>query len=218
MKKLLTSLFIVFSVFLLSPQLSIAATPAPATTAAESTSESQQSAEGTEHAEEKADDSIVGMFGINWKLFIAQLINFGIVLFVLWKWVWKPVTSNMEARTKKIEDSLLNADQINKDKEEFEQWRNTEMTKARTEATEIISTAKQQAEKVKAEILESAKTEQAAVIDRAQQELTQQKVKMLEEAQGELANLVIAASEKLIRSKLDSKSDQKLINQALKDL
>ncbi len=211
MKKLLTSLFIAFSVLLIPAQISFAATPTDAATT-EATSESE------DHSKEVVDDSIVGMFGINWKLFIAQLINFGIVLFVLWKWVWKPVTSNMEARTKKIEDSLLNADQITKDKEEFDSWRNTEMTKARQEATEIISSAKTQAEAVKAEVIEQTKAEQQDIIDRAQLELAQQKTKMLQEAQGELAEIVVAASEKLLRSKLDSKADQKLINQALKDI
>lgn len=170
------------------------------------------------YAAEEASSEIVGLFGLDWKLFLAQLINFGIVLFVLWKWVWKPVTSNMEARTKKIEDSLKHADQINKDKDEFTTWRNQEMAKTRQEAAEIIGTAKQQAESAKAEILKKTKAEQQTMLERNQQELTQQKTKMLQEAQGELANLVISASEKLLRSKLDNKTDQKLINQALKDL
>lgn len=197
MKKIVIFLFILFSLLAFSPELSFAAETA---------------------AESATDESIVGMFGINWKLFIAQLINFGIVLFVLWKWVWKPVTNNMEARTKKIEDSLKNADEITREKEEFATWRTEEMSKARQEATEIINTAKQQAESVQAKILEKAKAEQQAILERNEQELNQQKTKMLQEAQNELASLVVSASEKLLRSKLDSKTDQKLINQALKDL
>ncbi len=214
MKKFLFSLVILSSLVLAVPQFSFASEPSAVTTKTQVTTE----AESQVTTEPAADESIVGMFGLNWKLFLGQLINFGIVLFVLWKWVWKPVTSNMEARTKKIEDSLKNADQIDKDKAEFATWRTQEMSKARQEATDIISTAKQQAETVKTEILDKAKMEQQAMLERNQQKLIQQKTKMLQEAQGELANLVVSASEKLLRSKLDSKTDQKLINQALKDL
>lgn len=211
MKKLLLAFVILTSTVLFVPQFSIAA---------ETASNSEvTTTESADHSEETTDDdSIVGMFGINWKLFLAQLINFGIVLFVLWKWVWKPVTSNMEARTKRIEDSLMNADKISKDKEEFETWRTEEMGRARQEATEIISTAKLQAETVKTEVISQTKEEQQSLLERTQLELNQQKTKMLQEAQGELANLVISASEKLLRNKLDTKTDQKLINQALKDI
>lgn len=216
MKKFLLSIIVVSGLIAAVPQVSFAVETNSQTTTSEIMSTSDTATEPAHEAE--ADDSIVGMFGLNWKLFLAQLVNFGIVLFVLWKWVWKPVTSNMEARTKKIEDSLLNADQITKDKEEFDSWRNTEISKARQEAMEIINTAKQQAEVVKTEVVEQTKAEQQSIIERAQQELEQQKVKMLQEAQGELAEIVVRASEKLLRSKLDSKTDQKLINQALKEV
>lgn len=217
MKKFLLSIIVIAGLIALVPQVSFAVETNSKTTTSEVVSTSDTATTEAGH-EAEADSSIVGMFGLNWKLFLAQLVNFAIVLFVLWKWVWKPVTSNMEARTKKIEDSLLNADQLNKDKREFDAWRDAEMSKARQEATEIINTAKQQAETVKTEVVEQTKAEQQSLIDRAEQELVQQKVKMLQEAQGELAEIVVMASEKLLRSKLDSKADQKLINQALKDV
>lgn len=166
----------------------------------------------------EGDTSLIGLFGINWKLFLAQLINFGIVLFVLWKWVWKPVTSGMEERTRKIEESLLNADQITKEKEEFEVWKESEMTKARQEATAIISDAKNQAEATKTDILEKTKQEQQALLDKSIKEMEQQKQKAVADAKSELSELVISAAEKLLRGKIDKKADQKLISQAVKEL
>lgn len=219
MKKTLYTLLL--AVFLFSASVSLApqvfaATEAPTAVTAENASHSDEVATDAEHSEE-LDPGVVGLFGLNWKLFLAQLINFGIVLFVLWKWVWKPVTSGMEARTKKIEDSLNNADRITKEKEEFEVWKNAEMTKARTEATAIISGAKTDAEQVKNQILEKTKQEQQEIVAKTQAELNNQKTKVLAEAQSEIAGLVVQATEKLLRSKLDTKTDQKLINSALKE-
>jgi len=50
--------------------------------------------------------------GIQWTKLIPQLFNFGIVLFVLWKWAYKPVFIMLEARQKKIAESVANAEKI----------------------------------------------------------------------------------------------------------
>jgi F-type H+-transporting ATPase subunit b len=209
MKKLLVLLFILSGLALAAPQFSYASEPTSQSTTAESSTEE-------EHATTEEDSSVVGMFGLDWKLFIAQLINFAIVLFVLWKWVWKPVTANMEARTKKIEDSLNDAGRIKKEKEQFEVWKADEMTKTRAEASAIIAEAKQSALQAQAQVLEQSKQEQQALINRTQAELLNQKAKVLAEAQSEIAHLVVSSTEQLLRKKLDSKADQKLITELLK--
>ncbi len=170
--------------------------------------------EHTTEAEEK-DAGVIGLFGLNWKLFLAQLVNFAIVLFVLWKWVFKPVVAGMDARTKKIEDSLNTADKVNKEREEFDQWKAKEMVSARHEATAIIAAAKTTATQTKDQILEQAKLEQQQILDQSKAELELQKQKTLEEAKASIADLVVQSTEKLLRAKLDGKTDAKLIKTVL---
>jgi len=50
--------------------------------------------------------------GIQWTKLIPQLFNFGIVLLVLWKFAYKPVFAMLDARQKKIAESVANADKI----------------------------------------------------------------------------------------------------------
>ncbi len=184
-----------------------AAAEAPATTEAEHTTEP-----ATEHDE---STDVIGLFGLNWKLFLAQLVNFAIVLFVLWRWVFKPVVSGMEARTKKIEDSLNTADKVNAERDEFEQWKAKEMVNARHEATAIITEAKITATQTKDQIIEQTKQEQQQILNQSKTELELQKQKTLEEAQSSIADLVIQSTEKLLRAKLDGKTDAKLIKTVL---
>jgi len=155
------------------------------------------------------------MFGLDIKLFIAQLINFAIVLFVLWKWVFKPVAKAMTERTAKIEKSLADAKQITEDKETFETWKNAEISKVRTEAAQIITEAKTEAETTRQEILDKAKQEQAALIAQTQIRLEQEQQKALSAAKEQLADIVVTATEKIIKDKLTDKKDQELIKQAL---
>ena len=166
------------------------------------------------HAEK--DTGIVGMFGLNWKLFLAQLVNFGIILFVLWKWVFGPVTKGLSDRTEKIESSLADAEKIAKDRETFDTWKQGEIGTVRTEASAIITAAKLDAEALKQSTLEQTKADQAKLIASAQTKLEQEKQAMLESVKGELAELVVSATSAVLKQKLDPKKDGALIEEALK--
>lgn len=164
----------------------------------------------------EADPGIVGMFGLNWKLFIAQLINFSIVLFVLWKWVFKPVTKGLSERTEKIEESLQEADRIAKDRETFDSWKQGEISTVRTEAAAIITQAKQTAEALKIETLKTTSDEQTKLIEQAKTRLAQEKSTMIDSAKTELADIVVQATSTILKAKLDPAKDKELIKDALK--
>lgn len=168
-----------------------------------------------EHAEE-ADPGIVGMFGLNWKLFLAQLVNFGIVLFVLWKWVFKPVTKGLSDRTEKIEGSLVEAERIMKDRETFESWKQGEMGTVRTEASAIIAAAKQTAEELKASTLKTTTEEQTRLVEQTKERMAQEKTAMIESAKSELADIVVHATSTILKAKIDPTKDKALIDDALK--
>lgn len=185
-----------------------------ANVATESAAESSEPV--AEHAEE--DTGVIGLFGLNWKLFLAQLVNFAIILFILWRFVFNPVIKGMQDRTKKIEDSLNDSDRIEKEKTEFETWKQAEMSKARSEAGVIIGQAKETAEVTKQNILEQAKQEQNALVERTKQQLETEKQKIVSEAKAEIASMVVASTEKILKTKLDSKTDAKLITESLKGI
>src|SRR3990167_8006954 len=106
----------------------------------------------------------IGSLGINLKLFIAQLINFGIILLVLWKWVFTPVAKKLTERTEKIEKSLNDADRITKEKEDFGKWKETEMVRVRSQSAAIVAAAEMQAQKAKAEIEKQTKENQEKIV------------------------------------------------------
>lgn len=165
---------------------------------------------------EEVDPGVIGMFGINWKLFLAQLVNFGIVLLVLWKFVWKPVTSGLSERSEKIEQSLLEAQKITEDRLTFDSWKQGEMAEVRKEAAGIITEAKQQAEQLKAETVRATAAEQSRVIEQAQKRLEQEKATMLESAKSELADIVVQATSTILKEKMNPEKDKELISEALK--
>jgi F-type H+-transporting ATPase subunit b len=169
-------------------------------------------------ATDTASAGIAGMFGLNAKLFLAQLINFGIILLVLWKWVFPPVTKALEARSKKIEQALKDAEKVAQEKLSFESWKTEEISKIRTEASQIVNQAKTDAETVRAGLLAKAKLEQEKIVEQGREQLKAEQARGLAEARQELAGLVVAASQKILRGKLDEKTDKELIKEALKEI
>ncbi len=160
----------------------------------------------------------IGTLGINLKLFLAQLVNVGIALVILWKWVFTPVAKKLQERTERIEKSLKDAKNIDQEKQDFAKWKEIEMTKVRSQATAIVAAAESQASKAKQQILEQAKQEQAKVVEQTKQQVDQEKLRAVQEAKSELADLVTVTAEKIIRQKLDSKKDEELIKEMLKSI
>jgi F-type H+-transporting ATPase subunit b len=160
----------------------------------------------------------IAALGLNVKLFAAQLINFAVVLFVLWKWVFTPVAKNLEARTKRIENSLADAQNIDKQKIEFSQWKDKEMAEARKQAAEIIAKSEKETTAIKQKALDQTKLEQEHLITQAKQQIGQEKDQSLKDIKSEVADMVTNAAEKILKQKLDGKQDEKLIHDYLKPL
>ena len=55
-------------------------------------------------------EEIIKTFHIDWKLLIAQAVNFAIVVFALYKFAYKPLLKTMNERTAKIEQGLKDAE------------------------------------------------------------------------------------------------------------
>ncbi len=217
MKRYFSILIISLALFNFGAFTVQASTPATTTTAVTTSTETAPTETETPHEESVVEDEgIVGMFGLNWKLFLAQLVNFGIVLFVLWKWVFKPVTKGLSDRTEKIEGSLVEAERIMKDRETFESWKQGEMSTVRTEATAIITQAKETAESLKADTLKTTADEQNNLIEQAKKRLEQEKTAMMESAKSELADIVVQATSTILKTKIDPVKDKQLIDDALK--
>lgn len=173
----------------------------------------------TEAAKTEAETGgVLGTLGINWKLFIAQLVNFSIVMWVLWKFVFGPIGRKLEERRQKIDRALKDAADVEKQKTEFEAWREEEMRKTRTEAAEVVSGAQKEALLVREKLLTETKLEQEKLGAQAKEQIKAEQEKSISEIKSQVAELVTMATEKVLKQKLDAKHDQELIKKSIESL
>ena len=161
-------------------------------------------------------DQLVSTFHIDWKLMLAQLVNFIIVLGVLYKFAYKPILKVLNDRTIKIEKGLKDAEIAQKKMEEIVIKEKEVMTEARREAQKILTEAESRGKKSQDEMVAEAKVKIDKTVEEAKNKIESEKAKMIQEVKTEISGLVVSATEKILGEKIDAKKDSELINQAIK--
>ena len=161
-------------------------------------------------------DSFIQTFHIDWKIIIAQSINFVIVLGVLYFFALKPIKklmSEREARIRKgILDAKTNAETLTNTKKEYD----AVIMKAKEEALSLFQQGKRDANIKKIEMLKDAEKEVNNMILNGKKVLISEKNKMIEEAKQEIVSLVVKATEKLLKSEYNETFDENTIDQIKK--
>lgn len=158
---------------------------------------------------------VLGKLGIDWKLLIAQAVNFLILLFVLKRYAYKPLVSALEARTKKIEQGLKDAEASQVKLQGVIEEEKKILSAAREEARSILVEAEGSAKKRDAMMLDETRQKIDRMIAEADTHLAENQAKLLREAKAELANVVLLATEKVLQNKVDVKIDEAVIKQSL---
>jgi F-type H+-transporting ATPase subunit b len=161
-------------------------------------------------------ESLVSIFHIDFKLFLAQLINFAIIFFVLYKFAFKPIAKIMQERTTTIEKSLADAKEVEQKLTETNVEQTRILNEAKKDALAIVEKADQSAEANKQKLIEKTKVEVAAIIAGEKAKIAQEKEESLQELKQEIAGLVILAVEKVIKEKMTDGKDKELIEGIIK--
>ena len=160
-------------------------------------------AEGAAHAEAATGISkIIQDFGISWPFFLAQVVNFSVVAFILWKFAFKPVLATLDERQKKIADGLKYAEEMKAKLDATQQESAVILKKASADATRLIDEARKTAKDFLDKQMLEATAKAADVNVKAQQAIALEHKKMLADARSEIACLVVVTTERVLAKKL----------------
>lgn len=175
------------------------------------------------HAETQVESenpitAIAGQFGLNGQIFVAQLINFAIVLVILWLFVYKPVIRMLDERKEKIEKSVRQADEIEKRMDELEKERDQILTAARKEAMTIAEKANEAGEARRDEILSAAKREVERVIVKGKAQLAQEKEMMMRELRKDIVDIALKATARILEDQVDERKSASLAEEVVRKM
>lgn len=160
---------------------------------------------------------LLDKLGIDWRLLIAQLVNFLILILILYKFLYRPLLKILEDRKEKIEKGLRDAEQLGVELEKTKELQAEEIKKAKIEAREIIEEAGKRAEAAGAETKQKTKAEVEKLITVAKNQMIAEKEKMMNEVKKETVEMVLAVAEKVIGKSMDAKAQKNLIEETLQE-
>lgn len=145
-------------------------------------------------------------------LIFWKALTFLLLLYVLYKFAWGPITNALEEREETIDSSIKRAEKALAEAKQIQADNEKARREAEQKAQQIMREARESAETLRAEERESVRAEIQQMRDQAQQEIEREKQSALDELRAEVADLAIQAAEKILDENLDAKRQHKLVD------
>jgi F-type H+-transporting ATPase subunit b len=198
--------------------------PLATTAAGDGHAESPQSVEAL-LGEKPAEDSILDTFraifekfDVTWPTLIAQMINFILVAFILYRFAVKPVMATLDERQQKIAEGLQYAEEMKDQLAATERERSEKVQEAVAEAQRILGETREQAKEMIEAKTQEAAAQAEAIIRKASEATELERKKMLSEVRQEVARLVVETSAKVLSRELSVDEKSTYSNAAAKEL
>jgi len=158
---------------------------------------------------------LIHALGIEWPVLIAQIVNFAILLFVLQRFVYKPIIRMLDERRENARLALEREQHAEARMHSTDAEREQILDMARKESVALLEAARRDGEELKRKFLESAKEEAVRLRGEAEKRLRDERARILVEVKGELGTLVVDTIERSLGDVLDARAQGKMVEQAL---
>ncbi len=161
---------------------------------------------------------ILNQFGVQPVLLAAQVVNFLILLFILKKFLYKPILKVLDQRRKTIADSLKNAEEIEKKLLLTEEEKEKILAKTSLEAQKLIDETKKEIELMKEEGQNQAQQLAEQIIKKGEESAKAGVEKMRQEMMSNMAEIVGMVSEKVAKGAFDKKKQKEIVEREVRNL
>ena len=155
--------------------------------------------------------------GIHFPSLAIYLVNFVLVLVLLYMFAYKPILKLMDERAERIRESLEAADLARQEAASSQEAIQEQITEARREGQRIMDQTREAADRFRTEEMDKARVEAEAFVERAKADIARERDTALQEVRASFGDLAITAAERVIRSSLDRTVHESLIAQVLEE-
>ena len=149
-------------------------------------------------------------------LLLWTIVTFLVLLFILrWK-AWGPLMNALDARAQQIEESLNQAEKIIEDQAQSAKDNEQLLDKAREEANQIITEAKDAGENLKNKLSEEGQEKYETLISNAKADIESAKDQALNDIKTMVVEIALEASEKIIKRNLNNEDNKNIIEKTVK--
>jgi len=154
----------------------------------------------------------------NTGLVVWTAVTFGIVLFILWRYAWGPISKALEEREENISNSIERAEKALAEAKQVQADNQKARREAEREAQRILREAREAAESLREDEVEETRERIRKMQEQAQAEIEREKQGALEELREEVADLAIQAASKILKEDVDGDRQRRLVDDFIDDL
>ena len=148
-------------------------------------------------------------------LIFWEVVSFGILLWVLYKFAFPPILEALETRERKIRDSIEQAEQNRVTAEQRLAEYEAKLNGAAQEAEAIVADAKVKAQRLLEENEQRLRTESERIQAETTQEIERERRKALQDIRNEAADLALTVAERVLERSLSDDDHRRLAQQAV---
>ena len=150
--------------------------------------------------------------------FVAQICNLFIQMYLIKRFLFKPVHERLEKRRAAADAEIIQAEETKAKAEAIRAEYERNMQDARQKANEILDSARNTAAIQSEKILKEAQDQTFAMKNKAEKEIAQEKKKAVNEVKGEIGDMAVEIAAKVIEREINEKDHEKLIDECISNV
>ena len=148
-------------------------------------------------------------------LIFWEILSFGILLWVLYKYAFPPILETLDTRERKIRESLEQAERHCVEAEHRMQEYEAKLNAASREAEAVLIQAKERAQRLLDENEQRLGAEAERVKGEATREIDQERRKAIQEIRSQATDLALLVAEKVVERSLNDADHRRLADEAI---
>jgi F-type H+-transporting ATPase subunit b len=151
-------------------------------------------------------------------LFLWTILTFLVLVTLLAKFAWRPLLQALDSRQELIRKSLDDAQQAKQELERLQQESAQIIRQARIDAEAVVAQSRSDAAKLREEMRQKAKAEADGIVRNAERQIQLETQRALQQIRHEAVDLSVMIASKILRRNLTKEDNEKLIEEALKQV
>lgn len=158
------------------------------------------------------------MMEIHPALLVYQIVVFLIFLFLMYRYVYRPIFKILEQRQNKIEGDINEAEKNREEMARLREEYSQKIAKVGEEADRIVKEAEREANQRRNELLTVAKQDATTVVERAERRISEEEARAVSDIRKRTVDISLGIAEKILKEKVDTKKDKALAEKFLAEV
>ena len=155
--------------------------------------------------------------GFHWPSLVVYLVNFVMLLGILYAVGYKPILRMLDQRSERIRESVEAVERVRQEAATQQAELEKRLDEGRQEGQAVLAQAREMAERYRQEEGEKARQAAEAFVPRARNEIQQERDEAIDQVRRHFAELAILAAERVIERSLDESAHRDIIEKVLQE-